>query len=130
VINCDVTPMPARAYGERHHRAVAKWKHFCNWPDFTTARYSSHCAHFQMAATRDAGGLERTPMNWADTLKATALATSAERATPAAPIPVGLWNWDAHDVWLTRARQPRASASRPSPSDTPTESQPRFTLRD
>jgi len=53
----------------------------------------------------------RGPMNWKDSVKATALATLAQRTTPPARVAAGAaWTWNAHDVWLTRIQPPRALA--------------------
>jgi hypothetical protein len=47
-------------------------------------------------------------MNWADTVKTTALAVLAERTATAARIAVDVpWSWNPHDVWLTRINRPR-----------------------
>ncbi len=55
-------------------------------------------------------------MSWADTLKATALATLAQRTEGGARVAVSEpWTWSAHDVWLRRARNPREVATRPAP---------------
>jgi hypothetical protein len=60
------------------------------------------------AAVRDAGKAQGTPMSWADTVKATALAALAERTSTAGRISVDTaWSWNPHDVWLTRVSQPR-----------------------
>lgn len=49
-------------------------------------------------------------MNWAEIMKATASATSADRSATADRVPVDLpWSWNPHDVWLTRARRNRVS---------------------
>jgi hypothetical protein len=67
-------------------------------------------------------------MNWADTLKATALAVLAESTATAARIAVDVpWSWNPHDVWLARARQPRdlgARASKSGPTVAPQFTQP------
>jgi len=48
------------------------------------------------------------PLNWQDTLKATALAALAERTNPTAPNTINQpRTWDAHEVWLSRIQQPR-----------------------
>ena len=50
-------------------------------------------------------------MNWADQVKATALATAAEHtATPARISVDAPWSWNPHDVWLSRVKQPREIA--------------------
>jgi hypothetical protein len=47
-------------------------------------------------------------MNWADSMRATALAALAGRKTPARRIFSGSpSSWLPQDVWLTRASQPR-----------------------
>jgi len=49
-------------------------------------------------------------MNWAETMKASAIATSADRNATADRVSVILpWSWNPHEVWLTRARQARVS---------------------
>jgi hypothetical protein len=46
-------------------------------------------------------------MSWADTVRATALATLDGRMTTAGPIFTGSPpSWNRNDVWLTRAKQP------------------------
>ena len=53
-------------------------------------------------------------MSWADTVKATALAVSADRTATTARLSVDApWNWNPHDVWLTRVKQPREVARPP-----------------
>jgi hypothetical protein len=80
---------------------------------------------------RDAGKAQRTPMSWADTVKATALAALAGRTATAARISVDTpWSWNPHDVWLTRARQPRKLADQPSVSDPSTPPHRDTALRD
>jgi hypothetical protein len=67
---------------------------------------------------RDAGKAQVTPMSWADTVRATALAALAGRTTTAARTAVDTpWTWNPHDVWLTRASQPRQPAAQPSVRD-------------
>jgi len=57
-------------------------------------------------------------MSWADKVKTTALAALADRTATARPIFVETpWSWNPHDVWLTRAGQPRKPAAQPSVSD-------------
>jgi len=57
-------------------------------------------------------------MSWADFVVATALAALAERSATAARISIDTpWSWNPHDVWLTRASQPRKLAAQPSVSD-------------
>lgn len=52
-------------------------------------------------------------MNWADTLKATSLATLAGRKTTADRIFASTSSsWNQNDPWLTRAKQTRDGASR------------------
>jgi hypothetical protein len=54
-------------------------------------------------------------MNWADKVRTTALAALAERTATVAPISADTaWNWKAHEVWLTRVRQPRQPTARSS----------------
>lgn len=49
-------------------------------------------------------------MNWAEIMKATASATSADRSATADRVPIDLpWNWNPHEVWLTRARGNKVS---------------------
>jgi len=56
-------------------------------------------------------------MNWADTLKATALAALKGRTATAGRVFVDVpWSWNPHDVWLARARQPHAIAAQASES--------------
>ena len=51
-------------------------------------------------------------MGWTDTLRATALATLAERAgTPNRLFTGGPSGWNPDDVWLRRASQPRGRAT-------------------
>jgi hypothetical protein len=67
---------------------------------------------------RDAGKAQGTPMSWADKVKATALAALAGRTTTAGRVSIHTpWTWNPHDVWLTRASQPRQPAAQPSVSD-------------
>ncbi len=57
-------------------------------------------------------------MSWADTVTATALAALAGRTATAGRVSVHTpWSWNPHDVWLTRASQPRKLATQPSVSD-------------
>jgi hypothetical protein len=62
-------------------------------------------------------------MSWADKVKATALTALAGRTAQvdrfASEAP---WNWKAHDVWLTRVKQPRelaAQSTKNGPSTPP-----------
>jgi hypothetical protein len=49
-------------------------------------------------------------MNWAEIMKATAIATSADRSAAADRVSVVLpWSWNPHDVWLERARKTTVS---------------------
>jgi hypothetical protein len=69
----------------------------------------------KMIADRDAGKVKGTPMSWADTVKATALAALAERPATAGRISVDTpWRWNPHETWLTRVRQPRELAAQSS----------------
>ena len=57
-------------------------------------------------------------MSWADTVTATALAALAGRPATAGRGSVDTpWSWNPHDVWLTRASQPRKLATQTSVSD-------------
>jgi len=57
-------------------------------------------------------------MSWADKVIETALAALAERTATTGRIPADApWNWNPHDVWLTRAKQPHALAARSSMSE-------------
>jgi hypothetical protein len=62
-------------------------------------------------------------MNWADTLKATALAALAGRTATAGRIAVDTpWSWNPRDVWLSRVRAsstPAAQASKSGPTVAP-----------
>jgi hypothetical protein len=52
-------------------------------------------------------------MSWADKVKATALAALAERtATGARLFAATTPDWQVDEVWLTRAKQPHAQATR------------------
>ena len=56
-------------------------------------------------------------MNWHDTMKSTAIAALAERTTTAPRLAVDTpWSWNAHDVWLTRAKPPRGITIPSAPS--------------
>ena len=60
-------------------------------------------------------------MGWADTVKSTALAVLAERATPTGRVSTGaLWTWNPYDVWLSRVRPTGEGAARPSAGDAAT----------
>ena len=49
-------------------------------------------------------------MNWAEIMKAAAIATSADRSAAADRVSVALpWNWNPHEVWLERARRATVS---------------------
>jgi len=53
-------------------------------------------------------------MSWADTVKATALAVSADRTATTARLSVDApWNWNPHDPWLKRVKPPREVNSAP-----------------
>jgi hypothetical protein len=70
-------------------------------------------------------------MSWADTVKASALAALAERTTAAGRISVDApWNWNPHEVWLERVRQPRELAVRLSVSEQSIPTRPGTALRD
>jgi len=70
-------------------------------------------------------------MSWADTAIATALAALAGRTPTTARIVVDApWSWNPHDVWLTRASQPRQLAAQPSVSDPSTPPHRDAALRD
>ena len=70
-------------------------------------------------------------MSWADSVKATALAALAERTTTAPRLAVDtLWSWNAHDVWLTRAKPPRGIAIPSAPSVPTTQPRHGTALRD
>lgn len=57
-------------------------------------------------------------MNWADTVKTTALATLAGRKTAAGRMFASTSSsWNQNDAWLTRARQTHDSAPRPPVRD-------------
>jgi hypothetical protein len=57
-------------------------------------------------------------MSWADKVKATALATLAERTPTAARISVDTpWTWNPHEAWLTRVKPPRARVALTSMSE-------------
>ncbi len=63
-------------------------------------------------------------MSWADKVKATALAALAERTTTAAPRAADTpWSWNAHDVWLSRAKPLRETTPRSSPGEQATPTQ-------
>lgn len=58
------------------------------------------------------------PMNWKDTVKATALAILAERTESAGRTSFDTpWSWNPHDLWLTRVKQPRELAACSSMSE-------------
>jgi hypothetical protein len=70
-------------------------------------------------------------MSWADTVKATALAALAGRTATAGRGSVDKpWTWNPHDVWLTRASEPRQPAAPPSVSDPSTPPHRDTALRD
>jgi hypothetical protein len=51
-------------------------------------------------------------MNWADSVKATALAALAERTATAGRVAIDTpWSWNPHDVWLTRVKPTREIAT-------------------
>lgn len=57
-------------------------------------------------------------MNWADTVRATALATLAGRKTTAGRIFAGTSSsWNQNDAWLERAKQPHDRAQGPMVRD-------------
>jgi len=45
--------------------AVAKWKHYCRWPDFVTAGYSAHRADLETVVIRAATQAVRSAPRWA-----------------------------------------------------------------
>ena len=60
-------------------------------------------------------------MNWAETVKANALALAAGRtATASRMMTDAPWSWNPHDVWLTRIGQPRKLATQPPKTDAST----------
>ena len=64
--------------------------------------------------------MKRSPMSWADSVKATALAALAEGTATASSIAVNApWTWNPHDVWLTRVQRTRNLAVQ-SPENGPT----------
>jgi len=70
-------------------------------------------------------------MSWADTLKATALATLAGRTEAAARASVSTpWSWNAHDVWLRRARNSREVTAQPPRTEPSTSARPSAALHD
>lgn len=57
----------------------------------------------------------RWPMSWNDTVKAAALTVLAERTAAAARIVADApWNWNPHDVWLSRVKLRGEFAAQPS----------------
>jgi hypothetical protein len=69
-------------------------------------------------------------MSWADTMRATALATPAERTVTASQLFADTpWRWNPHDVWLTRVGQPRERAAQSSLCDPATPSRQGSALR-
>jgi len=57
-------------------------------------------------------------MSWNETMKA---AAQAERTATATRIVVyAPWNWNPHDVWLTRAKQPREFGAEPTKTEAST----------
>jgi hypothetical protein len=70
-------------------------------------------------------------MNWKDTVKATALATLAERTESAGRTSFDApWSWNPHEVWLTRVKQPRELAARSSMSEQSTSQRQDTAARD
>ena len=68
-----------------------------------------------MVVTRAAAREKGTLMSWADTIKKTARTGLAERTVTVARVSDSApWNWNTHDVWLKRVRQPRARTARSS----------------
>ena len=64
------------------------------------------------------------PMNWKDSVKATALATLADSTPTFARISADApWNWNPHDVWLTRVQPLRGLTPKSSPSEQATPTQ-------
>jgi hypothetical protein len=54
-------------------------------------------------------------MSWADTIKKTALTGLAERTATGSRMSGSTpWDWNTHDVWLKRVKQPRARTARSS----------------
>lgn len=67
---------------------------------------------------------------WNETVKATALATLAERTATASTVAVDTpWNWSPHDVWLTRVKSPRTLADRASIREPSTVTRPDMAAR-
>ncbi len=55
-------------------------------------------------------------ITWAETMKATALATATgQTRTVARSDGVISWNWKHREVWLSRVRQPRERPAPPHP---------------
>jgi hypothetical protein len=70
-------------------------------------------------------------MNWADQVKATALTVAAERTAAVGRIAVDTpWSFDAHDVWLSRVRQPRDRDAQSGPGSPTTQTRQGIALRD
>jgi len=58
------------------------------------------------------------PTMWQSTMKATALATLAERTTTTGRTAIDTpWSWNPYEVWLSRVQQPHALAARSSISE-------------
>lgn len=73
----------------------------------------------------------RGSMSWNDTVKASALAALVERTPPDARISVDTpWSFDAHDVWLSRVRQPRDRDAQSGPGSPTTQPRQGIALRD
>lgn len=59
------------------------------------------------------GGENMFPITWAKTMKVTALTTAGRQSTTVVRTAVDLpWSWNPREVWLSRARQPRARVTR------------------
>ena len=70
-------------------------------------------------------------MNWADTVKATALAALAGRTATAGRVSVDPpWSWNPHAVWLTPMQQPRELETPSALSGTTTQPRQGTALRE
>jgi len=70
-------------------------------------------------------------MSWVDKIKATALATLAERpAAPARSVTNASYSWNAYDVWLSRVQPPRDIAGPTSMTDPVLRPRPGSALRE
>jgi len=68
-----------------------------------------------MTVTHESG---RTMLSitWAETMKATALATATGTTRTVARSDADVsWTWKHHEVWLRRVRQPRERLAQPDP---------------